>query len=71
MDAERLKELSERLDTLWAALHWSSQTKMDDDSVQQEFLKLLETIAQGSRDEKMWRLVAAWAIAHTEQGEKV
>lgn len=59
MDAERLKQLQERLDAVWELLLLLEDP--EGDQAAQEFLRLLETLAHGSRDEKVWRLVAEWA----------
>lgn len=68
-DAERLKELYERLDTIWVALDGEARYRPDPDkpdatdwdTVSQEFLGLLDDLARGAQSSEMWALVGRWA----------
>lgn len=59
MTPEMLKELYERLDTIWDGL---AVAKTDDGvSTAEEFLGLLDDLARGAQSSAMWALVAHWA----------
>jgi hypothetical protein len=59
-EAESLKELYERLDTIWTALD-PSAVNVDYDITAQEFLAFLDDLARGAQSSAMWALVAQWA----------
>lgn len=64
MDAEKLKDLYERLDTVWSAL--DIEPSYDDhgndwEITRQEFLGLLNDLARGAQSSEMWALVGRWA----------
>jgi hypothetical protein len=60
-DAERLKELYERLDTVWGGLNDGIPTTDSQDHLSQEFLALLDDLARGAQSSDMWAVVAHWA----------
>jgi hypothetical protein len=64
-DAEALKDLYERLDTVWSALNVDPEVGDDFGNdwevTRQEFLALLDNLARGAQSSEMWALVGRWA----------
>lgn len=67
MDAEKLKEVRESLDTVWEAISDQPQRDTDRpydtdwDAVSQEFASLITTIARHRNSPELWALIGSWA----------
>ena len=65
MDAERLKQLAERLEAVYGPIEEAARYRPDTDKpddpdwriVEAEFLALLEDLANMKRDDSMWRMI--------------